>query len=171
MGRDVKAVIRKKHFLPSRWDEDVLRTELGRANVLRTQHLRSQILERGKRCEAEEGAQTVRQARLQSAASDVEGAVSRPHVTHPYEEDVYQSPDAQASEAEQFAQTFSPLAQVKAVGSKAAQRDAEERKQTAQHVRDTKKKLHDPSQRIPEVLFGFGARPNSHLSANAVDHL
>lgn len=85
----------------------------------------------GKRCEAEEGARTIGQARLHSAASDVEGAVSRPHVAHPYEEDVYQSPDAQASEAEQFAQTFSPLAQIEAVGSKAAQRDAVERKRAS----------------------------------------
>lgn len=157
--------------MPSRWDEDVLRTELRRANVLRTQHLRSQILERGKRCEAEEGAQTIRQARLHSAASDVEGAVSRPHVTHPYEEDVYQSPDAQASEAEQFAQTFSPLAQIKPVGSKAAQRDAVDRKQ-ASNVRGAQKKKRTTCFRASlQVLFSVGARPNSHLSANAVDHL
>lgn len=117
----------------------MLRTELRRANVLRTRHLRSQTLERGKRCEAEEGAQTAGQARLHSAASDVEGAVGRPHVAHPYEEDVYQSPDAQASEAEQFAQTFSPLAQIKPVGSKAAQRDAVERKR-ASNVRGAPKK-------------------------------
>lgn len=117
--------------MPSRWDEDVLRTERRRAIVRRTQHLRSQTLGRGKRCEAEEGAQASHRARLQSVASDVEGTVSRPHVTHPNEEDVYQSPDAQASEAEQFAQTFSPLAQIKPVGSEAAQCDAEERKQAS----------------------------------------
>lgn len=65
---------------------------------------------------------------FQSVASYVEGTIGRPHVTNPYEENVYQSPDAQASEAEEFAETFSPLAQIKPISSKATQRDAEERK-------------------------------------------
>lgn len=102
--------------------------------MIRTQHLRYQ---REKQCKAEERA-SPRHA-FQSVASDVEGTVSRPHVTNPYKENVYQSPDAQASEAEQFAQTFSPLAQIKPVSSKAAQSDAEERKQASKHLRDTKR--------------------------------
>lgn len=101
--------------MPGRWNEHVLCTKVSLANVRRTQHLRYQ---RGKQCKAKERGTTTHV--IQSDASYVEGTVSRPHVTNPYEENVYQSPDAQASKAEQFAQTFSPLAQIKTIGPKAA---------------------------------------------------
>lgn len=39
-----------------------------------------------------------------SSRMDVEGTVSRAHITHPYEENVGHGPDAQFLEAEQFAQ-------------------------------------------------------------------
>lgn len=64
-----------------------------------------------------------------AGASDVERAVSRAHITHPYQEDVDQSPDAQASEAEELAQTFLPLAQIKPVGPEASKRDAAQKEE------------------------------------------
>lgn len=74
-----------KHFLPvSRWDADVLHSESGQANVLRTQYLRSSFW--AKRCEAEEG---TNQPCLQSFASDVERTVGRSHVTNPYQKNIY----------------------------------------------------------------------------------
>lgn len=95
---------------------------------------------------------------FQSVVSYVEGAISRPHVTNPYEENIYQSPDAQTSKAEQFAQTFSPLAQIKPICSEATQRDAGERKQVLRHVRITTKiELHVVFQTVRVHLFTFGA--------------
>lgn len=63
-------------------------------------------------------------APAEASASNVERAVSRPHITNPYQENVDQSPDAQASKAEQLAQTFSPLAQIKAVRPEPSKCDA-----------------------------------------------
>lgn len=62
--------------------------------------------------------------------SDVEGTVSRTHIANADQEDVDQSPDAQAPEAEQLAQTFSPLAQVEPVRSKTSKCDATQRAET-----------------------------------------
>ena len=73
-----------------------------------------------------ERAQTI-QPCLQSFASDVERTISRSHVTDAYQENIYQSPNAQASEAKQFAQALSPLAQIKPIGSETTKRDATER--------------------------------------------
>lgn len=57
--------------------------------------------------------------------SDVERSISWPHVTHGDEEDVNEGPDAQSAETEELAQSLSPLTQIKAVGSKPTQSDAE----------------------------------------------
>lgn len=62
--------------------------------------------------------------------SDVEGTVSRSHITNAYQKDIDQSPDAQASKAEQLAQTFSPLAQIKPISSKTSKCDAAQRAET-----------------------------------------
>lgn len=46
----------------------------------------------------------------QSQVSDVEGAIGWPHIARPNQQHINQGPDAQATEAEQLAQTLSPLA-------------------------------------------------------------
>lgn len=97
----------------SRWDEDVLHNQCCTGKCVKnTASEWNRVKQQGSRLAP------------RASASDVERPVSRSHVAHPDQEDVDQRPDAQASEAEQFPQTFSPLAQVKAVGSKASQRDA-----------------------------------------------
>lgn len=88
--------------------------------------------------------------------SDVEGTVSRTHIANAYQEDIDQSPDAQASKAEQLAQTFPPLAQVEPVSSKTPKCDAT-------------KERRDLSLDPPRAQPAGSAGP--HLSANAVDHL
>lgn len=70
--------------------------------------------------------QTIQQ-RLQIFGSDVERTVSRSHITNPYQKNIYQSPNAQASKAEQFAQTLSPLAQIKPICPKTTECNATER--------------------------------------------
>lgn len=102
-----------------------MRSELGLANVLRTQHLRSSILE-SENGAKQKRAQTI-QPCLQSFVSDVERTVSRSHITDPYQKNIYQSPNAQASKAKQFAQTLSPLAQIKPIRPKTTERNATER--------------------------------------------
>lgn len=106
-----------KHFLPvSRWDGDVLHSELGQANVLRTQHLGYSVFE----------SETI-QPCPQSFLSDVEWTVSRSHITYPDQKNIYQSPNTQASKTEQFTQTLSPLAQIKSICPKTTECNATER--------------------------------------------
>lgn len=88
--------------------------------------------------------------------SDVEGTVSRTHIANAYQEDIDQSPDAQASKAEQLAQTFPPLAQVEPVSSKTPKCDA---------TKESREPSLDPARAQPAGSAG------PHLSANAVDHL
>lgn len=65
-------------------------------------------------------------------ASNVERAVSRSHIANPDQKNIDQSPDAQASKAEQLAQTFPPLAQIESIGPETSQGDAaQKRKQQA----------------------------------------
>lgn len=111
-----------KHFLPvSRWDEDVLHSELRQTDAQRTQHLRSSVCV--KQCKAEEGAN--RQAVFPNFTSDVQRTVGRSNITDSDQENIYQSPNAQTSKAEQLPQTLSPLAQVKPVCPKTTEGDAE----------------------------------------------
>lgn len=101
----------------------------------------SQIFNLGerKRCEAEEG--TTPSSHVSRALlSDVERTVSGSHITDSYQKNIYQSPNAQASKAEEFAQTLSPLAQIKPICSEATERNATERCETRHRwnkVKDT----------------------------------
>lgn len=56
--------------------------------------------------------------------SDIQRSVGRPHVPHPDQQHVNEGPDAQTAEAEELPQTFSPLTQIEAVRTEAAQSDA-----------------------------------------------
>lgn len=134
------------------------------------------MLEKKKQCEAEEVTATIHQARLQSINSDVEWTVSRPRIIDPYEENASQSPDAQASEAGQFAQNFSLLVLI----SFYIIYFKYDRKITKSYVKNitnkgTRKWMTDAADENNEqkriimkhttrFLFRFGTHPNSHLS-------
>lgn len=60
-----------------------------------------------------------------SEPSDVERAIGWPNIPHADQQNIDQSPDTQTAEAEELPQTFPPLAQIEAVRTEAAQRDAE----------------------------------------------
>ena len=61
---------------------------------------------------------------LQSFPSDVQRTISGSNIADPYQENIYQSPNAQASEAEQFAKTLSPLAQIEPICPETTKSDA-----------------------------------------------
>lgn len=102
-----------------------MHSELGQANVLRTQHLRSARVKRKR-------AQTIQPCLRSAAASDVERTVSRSHITNSYQENINQSPDSQASETEELAKTLSPLAQIKAICPETAKCDATQKKKNTE---------------------------------------
>lgn len=109
-----------------------MHNEFGQANVLRTPHLSSSIFESEQR---ETGRCKASTHVCRALASNVEGTVSRTHVTNPYQKNIDQSPDAQASEAEQFTQTFSPLTQIETVSPKASKCDATQKQSRNQRLR------------------------------------
>lgn len=64
---------------------------------------------------------------LRGFGSDVQRTVSWSHVTDANQKNIYQSPNAEASEAEQLAQTLPPLAQIKAIRPETTECNAAER--------------------------------------------
>lgn len=147
-----------KHFLPvSRWDEDVLHSEVGKANVLETHHLRSSVLERAAKASTNQPTRL----RPRSFHSDVQRAIRRSHITNPNQKNIDQSPNTQAPEAEQLAQTLSPLAQIKTICTKTPECNATDREWGEKKRKTSQRSLKQiiTSTEIVVVFFYFsGAR-------------
>lgn len=150
----------------------------GRRNVPRRQQLRSSVLE-GRAvcrvwwwwwewCGGEQNTKPRSHVSRGLPLSDVQRAVGGSHVTDPDQKNVYQSPNAQAPEAEQLSQPLSPLAQVEPVRPEAAKRDA-----TWRHERRPSQigAVGAHSAINIGVCWMFPASKLLYLSAKAVDHL
>lgn len=59
-------------------------------------------------------------------ASNVQRSIRRTHVTHSYQQNIDEGPDAQTTKTEELPQTFSPLTQIEAIRTEPTQSNAVE---------------------------------------------